>query len=305
MNINNTGSLRSLTLPNGFVSEYTYYKNNRLHTLVNRSASGQILEAYQYAYDGAGNMTAKQDARGLTAFAYTASGQLKTVSEPGGRVTSYTYDAAGNRATETVTQGGVSVTTTYEVNAQNRLVSVTVPDGPMTRITRYTYDAAGNMLSSLTETLAPAGVELPEVFLSRMSADVSLFSFNARNQMVRAEANGATVTNSFGPERLRTGKATEENTWQFKYEYDRIVLEKDSSGAMTLNIYGTRLLARKEGNTRVFYLYNGRGDVTALVNEQGQVIASYYYDPFGNILEEFGTHHNPFRFKKLNAKAAF
>jgi YD repeat-containing protein len=83
------GNLETQTLPNGVTAHYTYYKNNKLHTLQNKKG-GTILEAYQYAYDGAGNLEAKQDAKGTTIYTYTAVNQLWTVGEPGGRSTTYT-----------------------------------------------------------------------------------------------------------------------------------------------------------------------------------------------------------------------
>jgi YD repeat-containing protein len=58
------GSLQTQTLPNGVTASYAYYADSRLHTLQNRASGGATLEAYQYAYDGAGNLTAKQDIKG-------------------------------------------------------------------------------------------------------------------------------------------------------------------------------------------------------------------------------------------------
>ncbi|OPX41868.1 tRNA(Glu)-specific nuclease WapA precursor [Ruminiclostridium hungatei] len=62
------------------------------------------------------------------------------------------------------------------------------------------------------------------------------------------------------------------------------------------NIYGTNLIqrtvtTRENGNTKeetYSYMYNGHGDVTALLGADGTLAASYYYDAFGNALE---THY--------------
>jgi RHS repeat-associated protein len=40
------------------------------------------------------------------------------------------------------------------------------------------------------------------------------------------------------------------------------------------------------------YMYNGHRDVVALINEAGQIEATYYYDAFGNIEEETGNKNN-------------
>lgn len=54
---------------------------------------------------------------------------------------------------------------------------------------------------------------------------------------------------------------------------------------------------------RYYYLYNGHGDVVALVNAQATVAASYSYDAFGQLTsassENFGgttTWTNPYRY---------
>jgi RHS repeat-associated protein len=40
------------------------------------------------------------------------------------------------------------------------------------------------------------------------------------------------------------------------------------------------------------YMYNGHADVTALLNQDGIVTATYYYDAFGNIIEQTGNVNN-------------
>jgi RHS repeat-associated protein len=44
---------------------------------------------------------------------------------------------------------------------------------------------------------------------------------------------------------------------------------------------------------KLYFYYNGHGDVTALINSgSGAIEATYYYDAFGNILEQTGTANN-------------
>lgn len=80
------------------------------------------------------------------------------------------------------------------------------------------------------------------------------------------------------------------------YEYDRIILETDSAGKETArNIYGTNLISRTADSQTLHYLYNGHADVTALVSSS-IVVASYYYDAFGVLIEEIGSADNPYRY---------
>ena len=70
-------------------------------------------------------------------------------------------------------------------------------------------------------------------------------------------------------------------------------METDETGKqISVNVYGTNLISRKTDSDTVFYLYNGHADVTALIGESGNIMASYRYDAFGNIIEHIGIDSN-------------
>ena len=311
------GCLKTQTLPNGVTANYTYFDNNKLQTLENKRG-GLILEAYQYTYDGVGNMKAKQDVKGTTVYTYTPVDQLASVSEPSGKLTTYTYDASGNRQSETVTgdlsltsavsvtpwQGGQgqSITTTYEVNEQNRLISTEQTINAQKIIEQYCYDDAGNMLSCLPTALNEAGSSEGSLGISLLGQmedeelTPALYSYNDKNQMVQAINGSATVSNTFNAEGLRSSKTANDITTNYCYEYSRVIKEQDSEGSMAYNVYGTNLISRELDGEKVYYIYNGHGDVTGLLSESGTEIASYYYDAFGNITEQSGNCGNPYRY---------
>ena len=271
------GSLKRTTLPNGVTSEYVYHENNKLKTLETRNGV-QTIEAYQYAYDGAGNMTAKLDAKGITEYTYTGLSQLLTVLEPSGRHTEYSYDGAGNRLSEVVSEDDSEITTTYEINSQNRLVCSVEESDEESETTDYTYDDAGN----LTQKTA--------------SAETAVYDYNSKNQMIMADAEGSVVTNTFNFAGYRSSKTVDGVTSDYLYEYDRIIKEVDSNSNTTYNVYGINLISKEENGSKAYYIYNGHGDVTGLVDPDGVVIVSYYYDAFGNILEATGSAKNNFAY---------
>ena len=47
---------------------------------------------------------------------------------------------------------------------------------------------------------------------------------------------------------------------------------------------------------KIYYQYNGHGDVTQVTNSGGNILASYKYDAFGQIIEKSGTADNPYRY---------
>ena len=92
----------------------------------------------RYVYDDKGNLT--------------QSTKTDNLNEGAQEITSYEYDAVGNRLTETV---GTSETS-YVYNGLNQLVEKTSPDTE----TSYTYDARGNqILEESIETSEEAAEE--------------------------------------------------------------------------------------------------------------------------------------------------
>jgi len=88
-------------------------------------ATGEVKARREYTYDAAGNTTKET--------VWTETGGQGTVSE-----TTYAYDEAGNKISETNAVGG---TTTYQYDAMNRVTKETFPDGSFNAIK---YDAEGN-----------------------------------------------------------------------------------------------------------------------------------------------------------------
>ena len=79
-------------------------------------------------------------------------------------------------------------------------------------------------------------------------------------------------------------------TLRYLYEYDKIILETNGAGNETAhNVYGTNLVSRTAAGETLYYMYNGHGDVTALLDNAGIIRAGYYYDAFGSVLEHTGT----------------
>jgi RHS repeat-associated protein len=284
------GALRSIAYPEGHSEEYTYYKNRLLDTLTNRKADGTVLESYKYNYDAAKNMISKVDVKGTTGYEYDSLNRLKKVTEPNGTVTTYTFDGAGNRETENVVSGGNTRVTTYIYNEQNRLIKTeTKLNGIVIEVTNFTYDNNGSQLTS-TQTFYENGAVL--------SSQVTENRYNELNQLIEAiTPDGNNIVHIYNGEGIRVAKAVNGVIRRYFYEGDKVVLEVDDNGRqIARNVYGINLLTRFVDGQTVYYMYNGHGDVTKLINPAGNQLASYYYDAFGKITEETGTIDNPFRY---------
>lgn len=108
-----------------------------------------------YAYDGQGRLATITDPRGrVTTFTYTG-GLLSSVADPAGRITSFTHDAAGNLA-ETLYPDGL--TETFKYNDRHLLLEQTNQRG---FVTKHEYDFAGRFMLTLepdasTRALSPS-----------------------------------------------------------------------------------------------------------------------------------------------------
>ena len=102
-----------------------------------------------------------------------------------------------------------------------------------------------------------------------------------------------TMVTGFGP-RTVGGQKT-----RYVYLNGQIIEELDGSGnPKARNVWGNKLLYRKDYTTGKtgYYSYNGHGDVVKITNAAGQVLNTYDYDIWGNIVSQTETMSNPFKY---------
>ena len=157
------GNVTQVSAPNGAITSYTF-----------DALSRQLTEAspdrgnLTYSYDLADNLVSTTDARGITAtFSYDDLNRVTSVVYPDatenvafvydscpfgiGRICTstdesgsydFTYDAYGNVAQVAYTTLGVTYTTTYQYDAEHRVISMTLPSG---RTVGYQRDSLGRI----------------------------------------------------------------------------------------------------------------------------------------------------------------
>nr|WP_255446407.1 RHS repeat-associated core domain-containing protein [Bacillus sp. FDAARGOS_235] len=179
-------------------------------------------------------------------------------------------------------------------------------------VKEYDYDGFGNC-KTVKETIA-----------GKIVKNVSL-AFNAGNQLetygnekLTYDANGnRTADGKYSytwneADQLTTITKQGETTpfAKYKYDDDGRRIEKEVNGQITRYFYdgdsinplyetngdgevlrqyvysidGVRLAMKAQGQT-LFYHYNPRGDVVAMTDQNGQVVANYEYDAWGNVLK--------------------
>ena len=115
---------------NGVTENYSYDPIYQL-TQVQQVVNGNTSTTESYTYDAVGNRLSSQN---VASYSYNNSNQLTSSSDG----YNYTYDANGN----ILTKSNASGTTQFAWDGENRLTSVTLPNGGGT--VSYRYDPFGN-----------------------------------------------------------------------------------------------------------------------------------------------------------------
>jgi RHS repeat-associated protein len=293
----NKGRMTGRALEGGQSTTYTYDVLDRLTSIQNGS------NGFTYTYSGASPLVRKLTRPNLsfTDYEYDTIARLTGITNKtsAGAVINqylYGYNIQDLRSTETITNG-IPMTTfydeaiTYNYNNVNQLLSSTSPDRT------YAYDEDGNMIKGYT----------PEGY----SFDAS---YDAENRLIAIQYSDGTG-----------------NLFKTEYAYmgTGILAEKKEfiNGSLTGNtryvVYGTLPLQERDGSNNVVreytwglnlgggiggllnlnqagqdysYLYDGKGNVTALINFVQSVAVAYNYDPFGYRLAKTGALNQPYQF---------
>ena len=265
---NANGSLQKKIAQNN-VTEYEYYPDKEIKNLTIKDSSDNIIESHNYEYDNNNNKTKDDN----DIYEYDVLDRIKKVNG----VEKYTYDDANNITSKTQSDGTVIA---YTYNAKNQLTrTVSQKNLEILSETTYTYDANGNQITNTT------------------GEEVLTNIYNEKNELEKVKKNGKEIASYRYDE---TGKRIEKNTNETtKYIYDgtRVILELGNENEeKSVNTYGLELVSRKQNENNYYYLYNGHGDVTSLLDENNTKVNTYKYDEYGNITEETEGVENPYRY---------
>ncbi|MFL6621624.1 MAG: DUF6531 domain-containing protein, partial [Sulfurifustis sp.] len=229
---------------------------------------------------------------------YDAAGRLTQMTDPNGLRTNYGYDGRGRVTTITQTpSGGTARITTYAYNAANNVTSVAFPDG----ITlTYTYNAAqqltrvadnaGNRIDytyDLKGNRTGASTYDPSATLVRQVAT----AYDARNHVNQIN-NGGSLTQQIADAIGNLTSVTDPNanppTQNGFDALNRLVQTLNSAGGTTTYGYDvadrlTQVTAPNNASTQ--YVYDDLGNLLQEISPD-RGTTSYTYDAAGNVLSK-------------------
>ena len=264
-------------------------------------AKGQDqTEQYGYAYDANGNIT--EESSSITypyggndrtlqkslSYAYDAAGRLTSVTgsrqENGvtsGIGRSYEYDAVGNRTC--ITEGRNMTVYTYNALDQMTGCEVWENRNEVSEVS-FVYDDNGNQIretdsvlgTDITYAYDPAG-QLTQVTRNENNVQ-TLFQEN------RYDGEGQRIQKSVQMQGI--GNLTQ-STRNYHYQNGAVLYTDDGSAADTFQVLGmggnTISTVHPGPSDDEWYLYSSdiRGSITSLTDEDGDIVAAYEYDEFG------------------------
>ena len=243
---------------------------NLVQNYKNGGRDGETYQNYTYDYDQNQNITNVTESTQNKTVSYAYDGLDRLISESNGTDTyTYSYDVGGN--IQSVTKNG-AVTGTFAYGGANhdRLSSF---NGKA-----VTYDANGNPLSY----------------------DGYTYSWQRGSQLSGISGNGKTVSYVYDSQGRRVQKTVDGITTTYVYSGDMLISQSD--GTNTLGFaYDSQGMAIgfKYGGNYYYYMRDLLGNVTAVADADGNLVAEYSYDAYGNLLSSSGAlaNINPIRYR--------
>jgi RHS repeat-associated protein len=198
------------------------------------------------------------------------AGMTKQLDQAGGA----TIDAAVFDQQLTGAQATGSRTATFGANGQLAGIMLTLRPA-----TTYTYDTRGNRTAR------------------SISGTTTSYGFDQANRLTSYTAGGSTTTYGYSADNLRISKTvsgtTTPQTWNLAEGLPTLLAD-----GTTYYVYGPGGLPLEQisGSTVLYYHHDQLGSTRAVTNSSGTVVATYSYDPYGNVAGSTGSVANPFQF---------
>lgn len=296
------------------------YAYDVLNRRTNMSALGSQPVAYNF--DALNRLAGV--GLGAANYSYSFAGAsplVQKLSRPNGSYTTYQYDRL-NRLTDLAnytSTANVINSFAYTYNAQDLRGSETVSNGPlpavaMNLVITNNYNSLNQLLSSSQSNQAFA-YDADGNMIQGYTPGGSLFSanFDAENRLISlAYTNtGALFSNQYiysGRSLLAEVKEYQNGVLSNDTKLVRsgfsIIQERDSNDSVTrsytwgLNAGGGigGLLDLVLAGQSYSYIYDGNGNVRAVLDRTQTALATYAYDPFGVVVSAGGMLTQPFQF---------
>jgi len=214
----------------------------------------------------------------------------------------YTYDAAGNRLTNQISdQNGPVRTEEYGYDALNRLTDVDYDDG---EVQGYAFDAMGNRLSkTVNGTSESYTYNAANMLLTRGTGSYTndangntltgggrTNTWDGQNRLTECVNGNTTTEFTYGSDGLRRQSVTGNDTTDYVLDGNSVVRTFLNSSVDKTFLHGVRgpEYERTGSGNPVWYLYDGLGSVLGTVDGSGNLVSTRKYDVYGAVRASTG-----------------
>ncbi|MBR3085389.1 MAG: RHS repeat-associated core domain-containing protein [Kiritimatiellae bacterium] len=217
----------------------------------------------------------------------------------------YAYDALGRPVSRNAD--------TFGYNSRNEVVSASIAGGsPSPATAEYGYDGIGNSTNWIANCLNQYSPFTYDLDGNLLTNGVFSFTYDADNRLALVSSNDTLLaTFAYDAQGRRVRKIVSHGgteAQRFDYLYDGWLLVRETATGLSTDyvwgkdISGTigeaggvgGLLYEERGGDIYVPFYDNNGNITHYCDAQGNVVASYTYDAFGNTITQSGPMADTF-----------
>ncbi len=245
--------------------------SNQIEEIIDETKDGDHLQVYYFEYNDDGSFYYSYEGVDQQSFDYIYDGLGRVIENyTSDDLYVYSYDAAGNITSVGIWYEPIHTFTYGNENWKDQLTAV---DGKA-----ITYDANGNPLSF----------------------DGYNYTWQRGTQLASITGNGKNISYVYDSQGHRVQKTVDGKTTNYLYSGDLLMRQTDGTNTIDFQYdAGGNLVGFLHNGTPYYYLRSLLNDISGIVDGEGNVVAKYRYDAYGNIIYSTGNMAaiNPIRYR--------
>lgn len=283
-NGNNTG----VTLPNNASVANVYNGDGAItSSKVTTTGGTELQTSYTYTANKENIASIANPADGTLTYTYDGNGNILTVSQNNVQKLKYTYDSLNQLVREDNAYSNQSYTYAYDVGgnitSKKTYAYTTGTLGSATSTVNYSY--GDSSWKDLLTSYDGNTINYDEIG-NPLSYNGWTFTWQRGRQLAYATKGSDSVSYVYNDSGIRTSKTVNGTTTNYFLDSTNKVIGEQNINNTIWYYYDSndKLIGFELNGTPYYYTRNAQGDITAVVNSAGNVVAKYSYDAWGNII---------------------